>query len=300
MNVVTNSKDNLFYQLVNLFNNISDIEDEYYKNIEKEKLFQLISFAIFRDDVFEIISYLLSNHKAIISKRFDNIFEDNYEYKEEIEKFDRLKKELFRLSGYQFMETKNTLFDIYHLFEFNGNDFKIVYKPVKAFLDWSKNSIIEAINYSNIPFSYRNKKIKILKTYLNLPDEINKQTYKLISKIGSDKQKHLSIKDVKCTDLKKKLTILYLFKQIQKDYPNHKKQEHIAILINKLKQLNKELKIDLIKKCKILRVKFERKAIYEEAKLLYKEMSYPINEKYIWEELNKYDKAINFYNESEK
>jgi len=35
--VMNKTKDNLFYQLINIFNDISAIKDVYYKNIEKEK-----------------------------------------------------------------------------------------------------------------------------------------------------------------------------------------------------------------------------------------------------------------------
>ena len=148
-------------------------------------------------------------------------------------------------------------------------------------------------NYSNIPFSFKNKKIRMLKTYVNLPEEINE-------KIISSMKQHLSIKDVKCTDLKRKLAMLYLFNQIKKKYPHYKKQELIAILVDEFKLLNKEIKLDLIKKCKLLKNKFDKDIIYKEAKTLYEEMHYPLNEKYIWNELNKYEEAVKLYNEYKK
>ncbi|MEO1958385.1 MAG: hypothetical protein ABGX23_02425 [Nautiliaceae bacterium] len=295
----SNIKNSLFYQLVNLFDNISEVEDEYYRNIEKEKLFQLIAFVIFRDDVFETFFRLFELEASnIYEKNVEQIFSG-----ESINNMKNLKNRLFKLAGYHYNEITNSMFDIYHLIKViklgKGKFYiKIEYTKLKSVL--ALKNLYTLPNYSNMPFSYKNRKIKILQIYTNLPEEINKQIYQLISKIGSDKQKHLSIKDVKCTDLKRKLTMLYLFRQIQKDYPNHKKQEHISILINKLKQLNKELKIDLIKKCKLLRDKFDKDTVYTEAKILYKEVSYPLNGKYIWGELDKYDKAIKFYNKSEK
>jgi hypothetical protein len=296
----SNIKNSLFYQLVNLFDNISEVEDEYYRNIEKEKLFQLISFVIFRDDVFEVVNELLSSHKKIISKRMDYIFCGNVGYKKEVEKFDRMKKRLFELSGYKFIEVDNSIFNLYYLFEYNGNSFKVVYKPVKVFLDWRELQTIEAMNYSNIPFSYKNKKIKIVMTYTTLPDKINKKLIELTKQVGSNKEKYLSLKDVNCIDLKKKLTMLYLFMQNKQSNSRMKKKEQVNLLIIKLKELNREIKKDLIRKCKMLSKKFDKSSVYQEAMKIYKELSYPLNEKYIWNELNKYQEVIEFYNGSKK
>ena len=298
--VMNRTKDNLFYQLVNIFNDISIIKDVYYKNIEKEKLFQLISFVIFRDEVFKILFRLFELEASnIYEKNLKSIFEGKSVSKE----FHNLKNTLFKLAGYHYNNINNSLFDIYHLIKvikLKEGQFYIKVNYVK-----SKNILIYKDlymqpNYSNIPFSFKNKKIKILKTYVNLPEEINEGIIKLVKKVSSIKQKHLSLKDVKCTDLKRKLTMLYLFNQIKRKYPQYKKQEHIAILIDKLKLLNKEIKTDLIKKCKKLKDKFDKNILYKEAKILYEEMHYPLNEKYIWDELNKYEGTIKFYSGNKK
>ena len=297
------TRDDLFYQLVNIFNDISTIKDVYYKNIEKEKLFQLISFVIFRNDVFKILFRLFELEASnIYEKILEFIFEDkniDTSHKE----FNSLKNTLFKLAGYHYNEINNSLFDIHHLIKvikLKEGQFYIKVNYVK-----SKNILIYKDlymqpNYSNIPFSFKNKKIKILKTYVNLPEEIKEETIKLVKKVSSIKQQHLSIKDVKCTDLKRKFTILYLFNQIKRKYPHYKKQEHIAILRDELKLLNKKIKMDLIKKCKILKDKFDKNIVYKEAKILYEETHYPSNKNYIWGELNKYEEAIKFYNEDKK
>jgi len=115
MNGATNEiRDSLFYQLVNIFDNISTIRDDeiYYKNIEKEKLFQLISFVIFREDVFEILFRLFKLEASnIYEKNLESIFEvENYH-----KKFYLLRDKLFKLAGYNYNTTNNSLFDIYHL-----------------------------------------------------------------------------------------------------------------------------------------------------------------------------------------
>ena len=298
--VMNKTKDNLFYQLINIFNDISAIKDVYYKNIEKEKLFQLISFVIFKDEVFKVLFRLFELEASnIYEKNFKSIFEGKSISKE----FHSLKNTLFKLAGYHYNEIDNSLFDIHHLIKViklkEGKFYtKVNYVKSKNIL------VLEDLyiqpNYSNIPFSFKNKKIRMLKTYVNLPEEINEETIKLVKKVSSIKQQHLSIKDVKCTDLKRKLTMLYLFNQIKRKHPHYKKQELIAILVDKLKLINKEMKLDLIKKCKILKNKFDKNIIYKEAKTLYEEMHYPLNEKYIWSELNKYEEAIKFYNEYKK
>ena len=95
---INKTRDNLFYQLVNVFNNISTIKDIYYKNIEKEKLFQLISFVIFREDVFEILFRLFELETSnIYEKNLESIFEGKSNHKE----FYNLKKKLFKLAGYR-------------------------------------------------------------------------------------------------------------------------------------------------------------------------------------------------------
>ena len=300
--VMNKTKDNLFYQLVNIFNDISTIKDVYYKNIEKEKLFQLISFVIFRDEVFKILFRLFELESSNI---YEKIVEFIFENKNDIsdKEYYNLKNALFKLTGYHYNDTNNSLFDIYHLIKvikLKEGQFYIKVNYIK-----SKNILIfkdlyMQPNYSNIPFSFKNKKIRMLKTYVNLPNEINEKIVKLVKKVSSIKQQHLSIKDVKCTDLKRKLTMLYLFNQIKRKHPHYKKQELIAILVDELKLLNKEIKLDLIKKCKLLKNKFDKDIIYKEAKTLYEEMHYPLNEKYIWSELNKYEEAIKFYNEYKK
>lgn len=302
MNGATNEiRDSLFYQLVNIFDNISTIRDDeiYYKNIEKEKLFQLISFVIFREDVFEILFRLFKLEASnIYEKNLKSIFEgENYH-----KKFYLLRDKLFKLAGYNYNTTNNSLFDIYHLIKVikkkEGFEIKVSYNKLKTIL--VTEDLYIQTNYSNIPFSFKNQKIRTLKTYVHLPQQINKHIIKLIKKVSSNKQANLSIKDVKCSDLKRKLTMLYLFNQIKKDYPTYKKEEHISILIKILKQFNKDIKRDLINKCKKLRNKLDKTLIYKEAKIIYKELHYPMNKKYIWNELNKYEDAIRFYNESKK
>jgi hypothetical protein len=289
-------KDAFFFHLIKLFDKFGDIQDNYYKNIEKEKLFQLISFVIFRDDVFDILNKLLIYRKANIAKSMEYIFYGKDEYSEDIKKYNKLKEKLFKLSGYQFMETENTLFDIYHLFEFNGNEFKIVYKPVKAFLDWSDT--IETINYSNIPFSYKSQRIKALKTIDVFPDELNKKIVEFAKKIASptSENKNLSLKDVKCFDLKRKLITVYLYKKVQQEYSVKTKNEQIKILINELNKINRELKKDLIRKCKMLREKINKNIVYEEACSLYNELKLFTNHSWLWHEINRYKNIINFYN----
>jgi len=301
-------KDNLFYQLVNIFNRISTIEDVYYRNIEKEKLFQLISFVIFRDDVFKILFRLFELEASnIYEQNLESILEGKNPNKE----FYNLKKKLFKFAGYYYSDyyenennkTYNPLFDIYHLIKvikLKEGQFYIKANYVKSKDILVYKDLYMQSNYSNIPFSFKNKKIKVLRTYVNLPNEINEQIVKLIKKISSVKKKHLSIKDVKCTDLKRKLTMLYLFNQIKRNHPKYKKQEYISILTNEFKLLNKNMKKDLIKKCKRLKDKFDKDIIYKEAKNLYEEMHYPLNEKYIWDELNKYEKAVKLYNGNKK
>lgn len=302
-NIANNIKDNLFYQLVSIFNSISLIKEVYYRNIEKEKLFQLISFVIFREDVFKILFRLFELETSnIYEKNLESIFEGKSYHKE----FHNLQKKLFKLAGYHYNKINkinNSLFDIYHLIKvikLKEGQFYIKVNYVKSKDVLIYKDLYMQSNYSNIPFSFKNKKIKVLNTYLNLPNEINGEVIKLIKKVSSTKQKHLSIKDVKCTDLKRKLTMLYLFNQIKRKYPQYKKQEHIEILINELKLLNKDIKKDLIKKCRKLKNKFDKTTLYKEAKDLYEEMHYPLNKKYIWDELNKYEKAIEFYNGNKK